>query len=112
MPPRDSRLRVQDIVEAISRIRRYTATHTLASFSSDDMAIDAVVRNLEVIGEAARHVDDATMQRLAGVPWREMRDLRNLLVHEYFGVSVPIIWETIVRDLPPVLALLLVDLER
>jgi uncharacterized protein with HEPN domain len=52
------------------------------------MAIDAVVRNLEVIGEAARHVDDATMQRLTGVPWRE------------------------VRDLPPVLALLLVDRER
>ena len=76
------------------------------------MAVDAVVRNLEVIGETARQVDDATIQRLAGVPWREMRDLRNLLVHEYFGVSVPIIWETIVRDLPPVLAALQADLER
>jgi len=112
VPPRDTSLRLQDIIEAIARIRRYTATHTLESFAADDMAVDAVVRNLEVIGEAARQVDDATIQRLAGVPWREMRDLRNLLVHEYFGVSVPIIWETIVRDLPPVLAALQADLER
>ena len=66
------------------------------------MAIDAVVRNLEVIGEAARHVDAATAARLADIPWQDMRDLRNLLIHEYFGVSVPIIWETIARDLRPV----------
>lgn len=67
------------------------------------MAVDAVIRNLEVIGEAARHVDDTTAQRLPKVPWREMRDLRNLLAHEYFGVSTSIIWETVVRRLPPVL---------
>ncbi len=101
MPPRDSTLRLQDILEALSRIQRYTAGHTLQAFSGDDMVVDAVVRNLEVIGEAVRHVDDATMVRLPGVPWRDMRDLRNLLVHEYFGVSVTI-WETVIRDVPPV----------
>lgn len=58
MPPRDDALRLH-IVEAISRIRRYTASHTLESFAVDDMVVDAVVRNLEVIGEAARHVDEA-----------------------------------------------------
>ncbi len=62
------------------------------------MAVDAVGRNFEVIGEAARHVDAATAMRLADVPWQDMRDPRNLLIHEYFGISVAIIWETISRD--------------
>ncbi len=68
MPPRDTSLRLQDIIEAITRIRRYTGTHTLESFAADDMAVDAVVRNLEVIGEAARHVDEVTVRRLPAVP--------------------------------------------
>ncbi len=103
MPPRDGTLRLHDIIEAISRILRYTAHHSLESFAADEMVVDAVVRNLEVIGEAARHVDDTTAQRFPDVPWREMRDLRNLLAHENFGVSASIIWETVVRDLPLVL---------
>lgn len=112
MPPRDSSLRLQDIMEAVSRILRYTAQHSLESFAADEMVVDAVIRNLEVIGEAARHVDDETARRLSGVPWREMRDLRNLIVQEYFGVSIPIIWQTIIRDLPPVLEVLRADIER
>ncbi len=99
MPLRDSAFRLHGI------ILRYTAQHSLESFAADEMAVDAVIRNLEVIGEAARHVDEPTMQRLPDVPWREMRDLRNLLAHEYFGVSIPIIWQTVVRDLPPELDL-------
>ena len=76
------------------------------------MAVDAVVRNFEVIGEAARHVDAATAARLADIPWQDMRDLRNLLIHEYFGVSVAIIWETISRDLRSVREAIRRDLER
>ena len=76
------------------------------------MAVDAVVRNFEVIGEAARHVDPETATRLADIPWQDMRDLRNLLIHEYFGVSVAIIWETISRDLRPVREAIRRDLER
>ena len=75
------------------------------------MTVDAVVRNFEVIGEAARHVDAMTAARLRGVPWQDMRDLRNLLIHEYFGVSVTTIWETISRDLPPVREAIRRDLE-
>ncbi len=56
MPPRDPNLRLQDIAEAIDRIFDYTASHSLESFAADRMAVDAVVRNFEVIGEAARHV--------------------------------------------------------
>ena len=83
MPPRDPSLRLQDIAEAIDRIFEYTASHSLDSFTADRMAVDAVVRNFEVIGEAARHVDAATAARLADIPWQDMRDLRNVLIHPF-----------------------------
>jgi len=111
VPPRDPNLRLQDIAEAIDRIFDYAASHSLESFAADRMAVDAVVRNFEVIGEAARHVDAETAARLADVPWQDMRDLRNLLIHEYFGVSVSIVWETISRDLRPVREAIRRDLE-
>lgn len=111
MPPRDPNLRLQDIAEAIDRIFDYTASHSLESFAADRMAVDAVVRNFEVIGEAARHIDADTAARLSDVPWQDMRDLRNLLIHEYFGVSVVIIWETISRDLRPLREAIRRDLE-
>jgi len=81
VPPRDPNLRLQDIAEAIDRIFDYTASHSLESFAADRKTIDAVVRNLEVIGEAARHTDAETAARLSDVPWQDMRDLRHLLVH-------------------------------
>jgi uncharacterized protein with HEPN domain len=93
---------LQDIAEAIDRIFEYTASHTRDSFRADRLTIDAVVRNLEVIGEAARHIDAATATSLPDVPWEDMRGLRNVLIHEYFGVSVEIVWETVSRDLRPV----------
>ena len=112
MPPRNPNLRLQDIADAIDRIFDYTASHSPKSFAADQMAVDAVVRNLEVIGEAARHVDGETAKRLADIPWQDMRDLRNLLIHEYLGVSVAIIWETVARDLRPVREAIRRDLER
>ncbi len=112
MPPRNPDLRLRDIADAIDRIFEYTASHSLDSFAADQMAVDAVVRNFEVIGEAARHVDAVTVARLSEIPWQDMRDLRNLLIHEYFGVSVPIIWETISRDLRSVREVIRRDLQR
>ena len=70
MPPRDPNLRLQDIAEAIDRIFDYTASHSLESFAADRKTIDAVVRNLEVIGEAARHMDAETAARLSACPGR------------------------------------------
>jgi uncharacterized protein with HEPN domain len=70
------------------------------------------VRNFEIIGEAARHIDAVTATRLGDIPWQDMRDLRNLLIHEYFGISVAIIWETMSRDLRPVREAIRRDLAR
>jgi uncharacterized protein with HEPN domain len=64
--------------------------------------VDAVVRNLEIIGEAARHVPEDIVENNPGIPWSEMRDMRNLLAHEYFGVNTRIVWETIQTDFPAI----------
>ena len=79
---------------------------TPAEFCTDSKTIDAVVRNLIVIGEASRHIPESIEQRHPEVPWRTMRGIRNVVVHEYFGVDAEIVWETPRHDLPPLLPLL------
>ena len=104
MPSRAWRFRIEDILESISRIETYTAGMTYASFRENQLVIDAVVRNLEIIGEAAGHVPIEIQQRHPDLPWVEMRGMRNLLIHEYFGISVEIIWKTTRENLPQVAA--------
>lgn len=70
------------------------------AFSSDEWTIDAVLRNLTVIGEASRHVPPDVVATHSSVAWAEMRDMRNIVVHEYFGVDIQIIWTTVCKDLP------------
>ena len=65
-----------------------------------------MVRNLEVVGEAARHIPPEIESRYSDVPWGEMRGMRNVLVHEYFGVNLTIPWHTVVHNLPPVIKML------
>ncbi len=101
MPPREWRLRVEDILEAITRIETYTRDMTEDAFVNDSKTIDAVVRNLEIIGEASCHIEDPILQAAPEVPWDKMRGLRNVVAHEYFGVDVGIIWQTVKNDLPP-----------
>lgn len=101
MSPRDWVLRIDDILEAIERIMQYTAGMTWETFSTDDKTIDAVVRNVEIIGEAARHIPDDIVAQYPDIPWDSMRGMRNILIHEYFLVSVPILWQTVTRNLAP-----------
>ena len=81
MPLRRWDIRIRDILAAIEKIQRYTENMDLRAFESDPKTIDAVVRNLEIIGEAARHVPDEIVNKYPEIPWREMRDMRNLLSH-------------------------------
>jgi uncharacterized protein with HEPN domain len=100
LPPREWRLRVEDILDAIARIQRYVEGLTFEQFQADQKTIDAVVRNLEIIGEAVRHLS-ASQERLPGeTPWVDIAGMRNILIHEYFGIDLKIIWHTIVEDLP------------
>jgi uncharacterized protein with HEPN domain len=100
LPPREWRLRVEDVVDAISRIERYVSGLNFEQFRDDQKTVDAVVRNLEVIGEAVRHLS-ADHENLPGdIPWTDIAGMRNVLIHEYFGVDLNIIWHTLVDDLP------------
>ncbi len=101
MPPRGWRLRVEDILEAIDRIERYTSNLGYEAFAADDMVLDAVVRNLAVIGEAANHIPTEVQRLLPEVPWAAIRGTRNTMVHEYFSVDDEVMWDTITHDLPP-----------
>ena len=101
MPPRNWRLRVEDIVTAAESIEDYIRGMTFDGFCQDKKTVDAVVRNLEVIGEAARHVPDEVRNRFRDIAWADMSDMRNVLIHEYFGVDLPILWKTIRSDRPP-----------
>ena len=101
MPPRNWRLRVEDIVTAAESIEDYIREMSFEIFCQDKKTVDAVVRNLEVIGEAARHVPDEVRKRFPEIAWADMSDMRNVLIHEYFGVDLTILWKTIRADLPP-----------
>lgn len=98
MPPRDPLRRVRDILDAAGAIRSYVEGMDESAFRSDRRTLDAVLRNLTVIGEAARNVPEEFRARFPEVPWLEMSDMRNVVVHEYFGVDVGILWQTVTKD--------------
>ncbi len=99
MPPRDWRLRFEDILEAIEKIQAYIQGMSYEEFASDTKTLDAVIRNLTIIGEAARNVPIELQERYPNVPWREMQGMRNVVVHQYHGVSALIIWRTATYNL-------------
>ncbi|AFH38438.1 HepT-like ribonuclease domain-containing protein [Thermus thermophilus] len=100
MSKRDARLLLQDMLESLEKIERYTAGLTFERFAQDDRTVDAVVRNLEVIGEAARQIPSEVRERYPEVPWRRVIGLRNVVVHEYFAVDVEIVWTVVRQSLP------------
>ena len=102
MPRRSWRLRIEDILEAIRTIRGYVAGLDEASFRRDRRTADAILRNLEIIGEAARHVPADVREHHPEIPWADMADMRNVLVHEYFGVDLGLVWRTAIEDLPAI----------
>ncbi|MCF7935482.1 MAG: DUF86 domain-containing protein [Synergistales bacterium] len=97
--PRDYLLYIDDILEAIQRIRSYVEGMDQSGFSADRKTQDAVVRNLEVIGEAARHVPAPSDGSGTEVEWRKIKAFRNVLAHEYFGVNVEIVWDVVQNKL-------------
>lgn len=100
MSPRPTELLIEDILEAIEKIESYTAGLDKHQFTQDDKTIDAVVRNLEIIGEAASRLPEDFKSSHDEISWHQITGLRNRIVHEYFGVDAEIIWQILRKDLP------------
>jgi len=100
-PERNWRMRVEDILACIKKIEEYTHGMSYEQFCADNKTLDAVIRNLEIIGEAAGFIPLEIQEKYPGLAWLEMRGMRNIMAHEYFGVSLPIIWRAIEQDLKP-----------
>jgi uncharacterized protein with HEPN domain len=97
---RDFRVYLEDILGAITKIRRYTAGLSKEAFASDERTLDAVVRNLEVIGEAVKQLPSALRAREPGVEWQKIAGLRDILIHQYFGIDADILWDVITTACP------------
>ena len=100
MSKRDWRLLLEDIEEAIQKIERYVEGLRAEEFKATPMAVDAVVRNFEIIGEASRVMPEEIKRKLHDLPWNKMAGLRNRIVHEYFGVDLDNIWFIVQNELP------------
>jgi len=101
---RHFRLYIEDIELSMTRILEYAEGMDLLKFKQSYMAVDAVVRNFEIIGEAAKNLPSEIKDKYPEIPWKKMYGLRNLISHEYFGIDYEMIWEIITSDLPQNLA--------
>ena len=97
---RSWRLFLGDIIEASDRILRYTEGKDLSTFSADEMAYDAVLRNLQIIGEAAKAVTADVRQGHPEVDWKGMAGLRDVLAHAYFGLDDETLWDVVRTKVP------------
>lgn len=96
---RDSKLFLTDIIECIDSIEQYLADKTKADIISDDLLQDAVLRRLEIIGEASNQLQESVKQAHPEVPWRDIVNMRNIFVHGYFGIDIELVWEDLHEDL-------------
>lgn len=108
MSKRDNILLTEDMLESPIKIKDYVNDYTFEEFMKDNKTIDAVVRNFEIIGEAASRIDPDFQLLHLQVPWKKLKGYRNRLIHEYFGVDYQIVWDIITYELNS----LIVELEQ
>ncbi len=98
--PRDFRLYLDDILESCRKIRRFTEGMSFEEFQADLKTQDAVIRNFEVIGEAANRLPQDVKSLYLDVEWAKIIGFRNILIHEYFGVNLETVWTAIQEKIP------------
>jgi uncharacterized protein with HEPN domain len=98
--PRDSRVYLEDILEATRKIKLYAGKLSKTEFLQDEKTFDAVVRNLEVIGEAVKKLPEDLRAKHPALEWKKMVGLRDILIHEYFGLDAEIVWDIVQNKVP------------
>jgi len=91
---------LQDILDNAEKARRFVLGVEYTAFREDEQKVYAVVRALEIIGEAARHIPRNLRLKYPEVPWSKMTGMRDKVIHDYFGVDLEVLWKTVQQDLP------------
>lgn len=100
---RDETLYLDDIRESCEKVLRFTKGMIYKDFVHDDLHFDAVLRNLEIIGEAVKNISEQTRQNYPDVKWRKIAGFRDIVAHEYFGVNEETIWDIVENEIPNLL---------
>lgn len=103
---RDYRLFLQDILAACHHIQKFVSGMDFEQFESDEKTSSAVIRKLEIIGEAVKNIPDFIREKYPQLDWKDMAGMRDRLTHGYFGVDYLLVWETIEYDVPRVISII------
>jgi uncharacterized protein with HEPN domain len=109
---KDDKTYLRHILDAINRAQSYIEDTSYDNFASNDMMVAAVVRELEIIGEAAGHLSESFCKKYGDIQWRKIVAMRNYLIHEYFGVNTEVVWSTCKNNLPKLKEVILKTLDK
>jgi len=104
MSKRSSALLIEDIIDSGRKILSYTDGLTFDQFIADDKTVDAVIRNFEIIGEAANRLSEEFKEKYPDIDWHRIRGFRNRIVHDYFGIDYEIVWQIRESYLPEMIS--------
>jgi uncharacterized protein with HEPN domain len=91
---------IEHVLDCIRKINEFSNGLSLKEFKTNEMAQDAIIRNIEIIGEASKKISKDTKQTYHKIPWKEIAGMRDKLIHDYLGVDVTVVWMTIHQDIP------------